>query len=218
MFHAWTLLYIGTALLSLWVGISLLRSERKPASKIYLVSILFIMAAWAVLSFIANFVDDTATSTLSVKLAFIVLGIAPVLFFLIPYSMRHKIDDNILSLFIITIILTSLVLFVDDFATIEYIPYGYHINYNIPAVATWCAVYIAALACGFYLFYKIYSDMPVNNELKNKIKYFCTGCAIVPAIAIGLNVVLMILYDIPALGAIFASIGVVVVFLCFKLE
>ena len=216
-FHPWTLLYIEAALFSLGVGLLLLRSERKTLSKICLVSLLFIISAWAVLDFVNNFLDDTVTSTLILKLEFIILGFVSVLFFLIPYIMRHKINNKILVLFTIPIILAYIVLFVDDFATTEYLTYGYHINYNIPAVVTWSAVYIATLASGFYLFYKIYSDTLITGELKNKIKYFCAGSAIAGVMAFGLNIFLIILYDIPPLGSIFTSIGVGIVFLCFKL-
>lgn len=217
-FHIWTLLYIAAALFSLGVGIYLLQSEKKPASRMCLVSILFIMSAWAILSFTASFVDEPAVSTLAVKSLFVILGFVCVLFFLIPYSMRDKvkINNEILLLFIIPIILASIVLFVDDFAASELKSYGYHVNYNTHWIVIWSAIFIGTMLGGLYLFYKIYSDAHVNSELKNKIKYFCIGCVIALCTAFGLNVFLMILYDIPSLGAIFTSIGVGIVFLSFR--
>ncbi|ODS37253.1 hypothetical protein BEH94_07275 [Candidatus Altiarchaeales archaeon WOR_SM1_SCG] len=62
----------------------------------------------------------------------------------------------------------------------------------------------------------MYSNKHVGGELKIKIKYFCIGCGIALCTAFGLNVFLMILYDIPATGSIFTSIGVAIVFLCFR--
>lgn len=215
-FHAWTLLYIGAALFSAGVGIYLLHSEKKSLSRICLVSILFIMAAWPVFSFIASFVDDAEASELVIKLIFLILGFISVLFFLIPYSMGNEINNKILLLFIIPVISASIVLFAGEFAAVEYVPYGYHINYNIPAALAWSAIFIGTTAAGFYLFYKMYSNKHVGGELKIKIKYFCIGCGIALCTAFGLNVFLMILYDIPATGSIFTSIGVAIVFLCFR--
>jgi len=150
-FHTWTPLYIIAALFSAGVGIFFLRSNRKSTSRICLLIILFILSAWAFMDFVNNFVEDTIISTLLVKSAFIILGFIPVLFFLVPYTLKNntkKINHEILILFIIPIILASVVLFTYDFATTEYASYGYHINYNVPAVIIWSAIFITTTAAG----------------------------------------------------------------------
>lgn len=215
-FHIWTLLYIGAALFSAGAGIYFLRSERKPLSKLCLAVILFILAAWAVLDFVAGFADDVATSTLAVESLFLLIGFIPAFFFLIPYSMRNKINNKTMPLFVIPIILAYIVLFTPDFAVAEHSAYGYHVDYNVPAVAAWSAIFIATIVAGFYLFYKIYLMLPANKGLRIKIKYFCIGCAIAMLAAFGLNVLLAILYDVPHLGSIFTCIGTGIVFLSFR--
>lgn len=130
--------------------------------------------------------------------------------------MRNEINNKILPLFVIPIILASIVLFVEDFAIAEHLAYGYHIDYNVPAVAAWSAIFIASIVAGFYLFYKIYSMLPANNELKTKIKFFCIGCVIAMVTAFGLNVFLAILYDVPHIGSIITCLGTGIVFLSFR--
>jgi hypothetical protein len=130
--------------------------------------------------------------------------------------MKNGLNKKIIFLFIIPVVLAGIVLFTGDFAETEYLAQGYHINYNIPAVLAWSAIYLASIAAGFYLFYKIHCEC-AGNELKNKIKFFCTGCLVALLAAFFFNVFSMIFYSLPPIGSILASVGVGIVSLCFRL-
>jgi len=217
-FYLWMLLYLGAAAFSAGVGIHFLRSERKTVSKLCLAYLLFLIATWAFFDFISSIVDSTEVSTLILRAQFTVLSFVPVLFILIPHCMRNELNKKIIFLFIIPVVLAGIVLFTGDFAETEYLAngYGYHINYNIPAVLVWSAIYIASIAAGFYLFYKIHCGC-ASNQLKKKINFFCTGCMVALLAAFCLNIFSMMFYEIPPIGSIIASVGVGIVALCFKL-
>jgi len=210
MFHPWTLVYLIAGVFCLRMGIRTLKANPEQWSRRFLACMLFIFAAWPILEFFMNLVDDMALAELLYEMDIFILSFVFFFFLLIPYSMLRNIDRRVLTVFIPPVLVNIVLIIYGGVLTgVEQTEIGVEMHHNEPVFAFWVTVSMIVILTAYVLFYFAYREIE-KPEFKRKIKIFCIGCGIAIILGYILDVFGTSLLGLPPLGSVSAAVGMAI--------
>ncbi|ODS37930.1 MAG: hypothetical protein A7316_08830 [Candidatus Altiarchaeales archaeon WOR_SM1_86-2] len=221
-FHPWTIAFLVGAIITLYIGIHIVRVRAKSTARIFLGIVLFLFVfCWMIADFVENNMVDQSLALIMAKISVGCLSYAFFFFFLIPYHFLKPVDKDKRILFILiipTIMLLAMVL--GDSMDVKRMPTEENpwieYDYDTPIYNAWATIGFATMAIAYILVIPVLRDQTLKKPFKKKIGIFIIGTLIAFVLAFFANIAGEIMWGWPPLSSLFVGVGMAIAALAFR--